>query len=87
MVMPINAYAHVSYFTLRSGGKTAITFFFDSFFTWLVPVPTAFILSRFTELPAISVFTTVALLELIKCVVGFILVKSGIWVRNIVKNA
>ena len=87
MVMPINAYAHVSYFTLRSGGKTAITFFFDSFFTWLVPVPTAFVLSRFTELPAISVFTTVALLELIKCIIGFILVRSGIWVRNIVKNA
>ncbi len=87
MVMPINAYAHVSYFTLRSGGKTAITFFFDSFFTWIVPVPTAYFLSRFTELPAISVFTTVALLELIKCVVGFILVRSGIWVRNIVKNA
>ncbi len=87
MVMPINAYANVAYFTMRSGGKTAVTFLFDSFFTWVVPVPVAYVLSRYTSLPAISVFTTVSLLELLKCVIGFTLVKSGVWVRNIVKNA
>jgi Na+-driven multidrug efflux pump len=87
MCMPINAYANVSYFTMRSGGKTAITFLFDSCFSWAVSVPAAYVLSRFTTLPAIIVFVIVNLLEIIKCIIGFCLVRSGVWVRNIVKAA
>ena len=87
MVMPINAYANVSYFTMRSGGKTAITFVFDSCFAWVISVPSAYILSRFTNIPALNIFMIVSLLELIKCVIGFFLVRSGVWVRNIVKTA
>ena len=87
MVMPINAYANVSYFTMRSGGKTAVTFLFDSCFAWLITVPAAYILSRFTALPALNVFLSVSLLEILKCIIGFCLVKSGVWVRNIVKAA
>ncbi len=83
--MPINSYANVAYFTLRSGGKTAVTFLFDSCFSWCVSVPAAYILTRFTSLPALNVFTIVSLLEIIKCIIGFCLVKSGIWVRNIVR--
>lgn len=86
LVMPINSYANVSYFTMRSGGKTTVTFLFDSCFAWLVPVPAAYILSRYTQLPALSVFTIVSLLEFLKCIIGFTLVKSGVWVRNIVKG-
>ena len=85
-VMPIHAYANVSYFTLRSGGKTAITFIFDSCFSWAVSVPTAYVLSRFTNLPAVNVFIIVNLVEIGKDIVGFCLVRSGIWVRNIVKE-
>ncbi len=87
MVMPINAYANVSYFTMRSGGKTFVTFLFDSCFAWVVSVPAAYVLSRFTNLPAINVFIIVSLLEGIKCLIGFCLVRSGVWVRNIVKAA
>ena len=86
LAMPINSLAHVSYFTIRSGGKTAITFLFDSCFAWVVPVPAAYILSRYTSLPALNVFMIVAMLEIIKCIIGFTLVKSGLWVRNIVKD-
>jgi len=32
--MPIAAFMHASYFTLRSGGKTIVTFLFDSVFLW-----------------------------------------------------
>ncbi len=87
MVMPINSLAHVSYFTIRSGGKTAITILFDSCFAWVVSVPAAYVLSRFTALPALRVFMIVSLLEGIKSIIGFCLVRSGIWVRNIVKTA
>lgn len=46
--MPQNAFLHATYFTLRSGGKTIITFLFDSVFIWVVSVTIAFTLSRFT---------------------------------------
>lgn len=87
MVMPIHSYAHVSYFTMRSGGKTAVTFLFDSCFAWVVSVSAAYILSRFTTLPALNIFMIVSFLEIIKCIIGFCLVRSGVWVRNIVKTA
>lgn len=84
LFMPQNAFLHTSYFTLRSGGRTLITFLFDSVFIWCVSVPIAFVLSRFTELPVITVYVMVQLGDLIKCAIGFILVKNGSWMRNIV---
>lgn len=82
--MPQNAFLHASYFTLRSGGKTIITFLFDSVFIWCVSVTIAYTLSHYTALPVVAVFTFVQMGDLIKCVIGFILVKKGVWLQNIV---
>lgn len=82
--MPQNAFLHASYFTLRSGGKTIITFLFDSVFIWCVSVSIAFVLSRYTALPVTTVFTLVQVGDIIKCVIGFVLVKKGVWMQNIV---
>ena len=41
--MPIQAFNNASYFIIRSGGKTWITFLFDSFFCWVVSIPLAFL--------------------------------------------
>ena len=84
--MPIMAFTHVVYFTLRSGGRTFITFLFDSCFTWLVSVPTAYFLSRYTDMTIIPLFLCVQLVELVKCAVGFIMVTKGIWIRNIINE-
>ena len=84
--MPQNAFLHASYFTLRSGGKTIVTFLFDSVFIWCVSVTIAFTLSRFTALPVIGIYTLVQLGDIIKCVIGFILVKKGVWLQNIVAH-
>ena len=81
--MPIYSYCNSAYFILRSGGKTVITFFFDSGFSWVVSIPVAFVLSRCTDLPLVPMFLAVQLLDLIKCVVGHILVKRGNWAVNI----
>ena len=83
-MMPINAFTNACYFTLRSGGKTIITFIFDSAFLWVIAVPAAFLLSRFTPMPILPMYITVSLLDLIKCVVGYYLVKRRKWVNNIV---
>lgn len=84
LFMPQNAFLHASYFTLRSGGKTIITFLFDSVFIWCVSVTIAFILSRYTALPVVAVYAFVQMGDWIKCVIGFVLVKKGIWLQNIV---
>ena len=84
VVTPITAFAHVAYFTLRSGGKTLITFLFDSAYTWVLTVPLAYVLAHFTSLPIVPVYWIVQLSNLIKCAMGYIMVKKGIWVNNIV---
>lgn len=86
IMMPMHAFLHATYFTLRSGGKTVITFFFDSVFICCVSVPVAFVLARYTQLPIISMFVLVQCIDLIKCVIGFILVKKGVWLQNMVEE-
>lgn len=82
--MPQAAFMHAAYFTLRSGGKTIVTFLFDSVFVWCVSVPVAYALSRFTLMPVIAIFAMVQIADWIKCIIGFILVKKGVWLQNIV---
>ena len=82
--MPQAAFMHAAYFTLRSGGKTIVTFLFDSVFVWCVSVPVAYALSRFTGVPVIVIFAMVQMADWIKCAIGFVLVKKGVWLQNIV---
>ena len=82
--MPQNSFLNAAYFTIRSGGKTVITFFFDSVYIWIVSVPVAFVLSRFTALDVVLIFVIVELADLVKCVIGYILLKKGIWLNTIV---
>lgn len=81
---PVHAFTNAAYFTLRSGGKTFITFLFDSGFVWCVSVPIAFCLSRFTTIPITSLYFLVLAADFIKCVLGYIFVKKGIWLNTIV---
>lgn len=84
LCMPINAFTHASYFTLRSGGKTIITFLFDSVFVWVISIPAAYLLSRFSGLHIIIVYLICQLMDVIKCVIGYVLIKKGVWLQNIV---
>ena len=86
LYMPQNAFLHAAYFTLRSGGKTVITFFFDSGFIWAATIPLAFVLSRFTSFPIEAVYAMCQGIEILKCVVGFVLLKKGVWLNNIVES-
>lgn len=86
LLMPVYAFAHNAYFTIRSGGRTFITFLFDSAFTWGVCVPVAYILANFTVLPIVPIYLLIQSLEFVKCIVGFVLIKKGVWVRNLVAS-
>ncbi|MEH2941815.1 MATE family efflux transporter [Lachnospiraceae bacterium KK002] len=82
--MPLYAFMHGCYFTLRSGGKTWITVLFDSVYVWAVDIPLAFVLANFTGLPIVYVYLSCQMIETLKCILGYVLVKKGIWLQNIV---
>ena len=84
IIMPFCSFSHASYFTLRSGGKTMVTFLFDSVFTWIIIVPIAFLLAHFTGLGIISVYFLVQATELIKVVIGYFMVRSNVWLVQMV---
>lgn len=86
VAMPLSAFVHMAYFTLRSGGKTIVTFLFDSVFVWGASIPLAFVLSRFTDLSVVWLYIAVNALEIIKGIIGFIMLKKKLWVQNLVKG-
>ncbi len=85
--MPMYSYENAAYFTLRSGGKTFITFLFDSCFVWVFSIPVAFVLTHFTQMPIVPVYICCQLVDLIKCAIGFAMVKKGIWINDLTKVA
>ncbi len=85
LIMPVIAFTHASYFIIRAGGNTLITFIFDCGYTWFIVVPLAWILSRKTGVSVPVMMFTVQWAEIIKCIMGEVMVRSGIWAKNIVK--
>lgn len=81
---PFISLSNSEYFILRSGGKTIITFLFDSCFVCLVNVPVAICLTKFTAIHIVGIFFLVNMLECIKALIGFIMVKKDIWLNTIV---
>jgi Na+-driven multidrug efflux pump len=81
--VPIHAFLHAMYFAIRSGGKTFITFLFDSCYMWVIVFPVAFILSRYTNVDIMYLFITCQAVDLVKVIIGLLIYKSGIWAKNI----
>lgn len=84
LCMPIQGFLNACYFTIRSGGKTLITFLFDSFYVWVFSIPLAYLLGHYTNIPIIQLYLICQLSDFIKCVIGFVLVKQGKWAQNMV---
>lgn len=85
LMMPFSSFTHNSYFTIRAGGKTLVTFLFDSGFLWFICAPLAYFLANHTAVDVIPLYFAVMSLEVLKCVIGYILLRKGIWISNIVK--
>ena len=81
--MPIHALANACYFTLRSGGKTMITVIFDSCFVWVIIVPIAFCLSRFTAVSIVPLYIICQGTDLLKCALGWYMIRQGSWIQNL----
>lgn len=81
--LPMRAFIHPVYFAIRAGGKTFITMLFDSGFLWLTMVPVAFILSRYTSISILWLYTICNSMEIIKCAIGYKVLVGGSWVQNL----
>ena len=86
VLMPFNAYTHSVYFTLRSGGRTGITFLFDSGYVCAIMAPLAFVLSRYTDFPILLIYALTQGTEILKTFFGIFLIRSGSWIRNLAKE-
>lgn len=86
IAMPMWSYTNACYFTLRSGGKTGITFFFDFSFTWLFMIPLGFFLSYLTDINIYLLYALVTFSEIVKVVIGYFMVRSDMWINNIVND-
>ncbi len=82
--LPLHSFAHVTYFTIRSGGRTVITFLFDAVYTWAVTVMLAFCLTRFTQMEIIPIYFCVQFVDVVKLVIGLLMLRSDFWARNVV---
>lgn len=86
LILPAQAFCHAAYFTIRAGGKTAITMIFDSVFTWVIVVPSVYLLSHYTDMPAVWLYLSIQGYEFVKCIIGAIILKRGAWAQNIVET-
>lgn len=85
LCMPLYSFSMISYFTLRSGGVTIVTFLFDSVFVWVISIPIAIIFFEKTSLKQEICYFFVQASEIIKVIIGGALVGKGIWLNNIIK--
>ena len=83
VMKPVMAYLYCTYFTIRSGGKTWTTFFFDCGILWCFTVPVAVVLSRAAGLPILPLFICCQLVDFAKCLIGRHLLKKGDWIQNL----
>ena len=81
VLMPLQAYSFPVYFTLRAGGKTMLTTVFDCGSIWILYLPISFLLSRFTGMPFLAIYAICNGTDLIKCIIGGALIRSGIWIQ------
>ncbi len=78
------SFCNAAYFVLRSGGRTWITFLFDSAYLWVLKIPVTRLLISDQALAVAAVFALCEAIDIVKCVLGYILIKKGVWIRNIV---
>ncbi len=85
--LPFSSYVNCAYFTIRSGGRTFITFLFDCVYTWVVCLPAALFLCHYTTWPLPWIIVAVQVLDnVVKGVIAGGMLKSGLWAKNVVNS-
>ena len=72
---------------LNSGGDSKFVFGMESMATWLIGVPSGFVMAFYFELPIYWVYLILSVEELVRLVVGYARVRSKKWVRSLIQEA
>ncbi len=86
LFFPVQGFLNALYFTLRSGGKTLITFLFDSVYSWVITLPSALLMCHLTSLPILGIYAIIQAADIIKVIVGYMLIRKGVWISNLVEE-
>ena len=85
--LPFVGYVHSIYFSMRSGGKTWITFFFDGGYSWLFIIPIAALLCYVFDATILTVYIFCrGIAYLVKCVLGYFILRRGTWIHNLTEK-
>ena len=71
------------FFLLRAGGRSGLVFFFDSVYGWIISIPALILINNFTSIDFKTLYMVIYSLDIIKCIIGFILVYSKKWCKNL----
>ena len=86
LFIPLFSFNISLYFTLRSGGDTKSTLLMDSVYMWVVAVPIAYAISRWTNWPVTLMFLIIQLTDIPKAIFGLSRYRKGYWIKNLAKN-
>lgn len=70
---------------LRSGGKTKYTLYIDLMGTWIFGVPLAVLAAFVWKLPIEGVYAVLSFEEVMRLLVGLLILKKKIWMNNVTK--
>ena len=84
--IPFVSFSYSAYYTIRTGGRVFLTFLLDSGMMWLVVVPTALILSNFTDISIYALYPICQGIEVLKLIPGAMILKGGKWAKQIVSE-
>jgi putative MATE family efflux protein len=83
LCMWISSLYNTAYFTMRCGGKTVLTFLFDSVGTVCISFPIAWCLSHLTALSVVAMYAVIHIVDVYKVILGLILIHKRIWVNRL----
>lgn len=85
IMMPIYAFCHASYYTIRSGGKVLITMLLDCGFMWAVVIPIASSLTYLTDMSIYTLYALCQATEILKVALGLVLLRKSNWACRLVE--
>ena len=86
LMLIFNCWSITCYYTLKAGGKTIQTLVLDTGSLFALYVPISFLLACFTNLNIIYVYFLIRCLDIVRTIIGFILVHKKKWLNNLTIN-
>lgn len=86
-ILPFTSYLTVVSCVLQAGGNVVLNLVFDTVFIWLACVAPLYGLVHFTGAGIVFLYGLCQSMEILKTLVGIVIIKKGRWIQNVVENA